>query len=185
MIVAIPTPLAGEIRYTPPLPASRAQLMQRSPMGAIIKVHAIYPEAFWRGAGESGVGTGNLPTIEFTADSSPPSGRPGILTGFIATARAVQLSQATPALADYATYFGSEAAHPSQFIVANWPAEPYTRGAFTTFMPPGVWTEYGPALRARIGRIRWAGTETATQWPGYFDGAVRSGEDAAAAVLAE
>jgi Flavin containing amine oxidoreductase len=33
-------------------------------------------------------------------------------------------------------------------------------------------------------RIHWAGTETATFWNGYMDGAVRSGERAAKEVLA-
>jgi len=49
-------------------------------------------------------------------------------------------------------------------------------------MPPGVWTDYGPALRARVDRIHWAGTETAEVFNGYMDGAVRSGERAAADV---
>ena len=39
-------------------------------------------------------------------------------------------------------------------------------------MPPGAWTDYGPALRAPIGPIHWAGAETATVWNGYMDGAV-------------
>jgi monoamine oxidase len=52
-------------------------------------------------------------------------------------------------------------------------------------MPPGVMTEYGPALRQPWGRIHWAGTETATVWAGYMDGAVQSGKRAAAEVLAE
>ena len=34
-----------------------------------------------------------------------------------------------------------------------------------------------------MGRIHWAGTETSTYWNGYMDGAVRSGERAAAEVL--
>ena len=33
--------------------------------------------------------------------------------------------------------------------------------------------------------IHWAGTETATVWNGYMDGAVQSGKRAAAEVLAE
>ena len=48
---------------------------------------------------------------------------------------------------------------------------------------PGSCSAYGPALRAPIGRIHWAGTETSTYWHGYMDGAVRSGERAAAEVL--
>ena len=46
-------------------------------------------------------------------------------------------------------------------------------------------TEYGHALRTPCERIHWAGTETATVWTGYMDGAVQSGERAAREVLAE
>jgi hypothetical protein len=42
-----------------------------------------------------------------------------------------------------------------------------------------VLLDYGPAIRRPVGRIHWAGTETATFWNGYMDGAVRSGERAA------
>jgi len=38
-------------------------------------------------------------------------------------------------------------------------------------------------LRAPVGRIHWAGTETATVWNGYMEGAVQSGERAVAEVL--
>ena len=38
---------------------------------------------------------------------------------------------------------------------------------------------FGPALREPIGRLHWAGTETAEVFNGYMDGAVRSGERAA------
>ena len=50
---------------------------------------------------------------------------------------------------------------------------------------PGTLIAYGPALRAPVGRIHWAGTETSTYWNGYMDGAVRSGERAAREVLDE
>ena len=40
---------------------------------------------------------------------------------------------------------------------------------------------YGPALRKPFRHVHWAGTETATYWNGYMDGAVRSGERAAQA----
>ena len=44
--------------------------------------------------------------------------------------------------------------------------------------------EYGQALRAPVGRIHWAGTETATVWTGYMDGAVQAGKRAASEALA-
>jgi len=40
------------------------------------------------------------------------------------------------------------------------------------------------ALREPVGRIHWAGTETAVEWTGYMEGAVQSGERAAAEILA-
>ena len=44
--------------------------------------------------------------------------------------------------------------------------------------------DYGPAIRAPVGPIHWAGTETAIYWNGYMEGAVQSGDRAAAEVLA-
>ena len=52
------------------------------------------------------------------------------------------------------------------------------------YTPPGVLTAYGPAIRTPIGPIHWAGTETATVWNGYMDGAIQSGERAAQEALA-
>ena len=37
----------------------------------------------------------------------------------------------------------------------------------------------GHALRRPVGRIHWAGTETAPRWFGFIEGAIRSGEPAA------
>jgi monoamine oxidase len=82
-------------------------------------------------------------------------------------------------LASFTRLFGSDAAHPRSLIEHNWANEVWTRGCYGGFMPPGVWSDFGSALRAPVGRIHWAGTETAEVFMGYMDGAVRSGERAA------
>ena len=87
-------------------------------------------------------------------------------------------------LHNFATYFGDAALRPTAFHEMNWSNETWTRGCYTGFMPPGVLTDFGPALRAPVGRIHWAGTETSDIWAGYMDGAVRSGRRAAAEALA-
>jgi monoamine oxidase len=56
-------------------------------------------------------------------------------------------------------------------------------GCYGAHFPPGVWTQLGPALREPVGRIHWAGTETAERWMGYVDGAIESGIRAAAEIL--
>lgn len=48
---------------------------------------------------------------------------------------------------------------------------------------PGVLTGFGHALREPCGRIHWAGTETATDWSGSIEGAIRSGERAADEIM--
>ncbi|MFM7170434.1 MAG: flavin monoamine oxidase family protein [Cyanobium sp.] len=188
VVVAIPPPQRLGIHFSPPLPADQRGLLQRTPMGAMVKVLALYPEAFWRQKGLNGLGIGTLPTLELVADSSPPDGRPGILAGFIAAERAVQW-QGQPSerrealvLADLAAYFGPRAAHPTQLILKNWNTEPWSGGAFTSFQIPGAWQTYGSAWRQPHGRVIWAGTEASLRWPGYFEGAIEAGLAAAAEV---
>ena len=81
-------------------------------------------------------------------------------------------------------YFGPEGANPIDYIDQDWPADPWSRGCYGPSMGPGVLTTLGPALRTKFGRIHWAGTETSPIWTGYIEGAIRSGERAAADVLA-
>ncbi len=80
--------------------------------------------------------------------------------------------------------FGQRAAAPDEYLERDWSAEEFTRGCYGAHLPPGAWTAFGPALRRPAGRVHWAGTETATTWSGYMDGAIQSGERAAAEVLA-
>ncbi len=189
VIVAVPPSLAGAIIYNPAMPAQRLQLTQRFPMGSVIKFAAIYPTAWWRKNGLSGQAVAQLPTLS-TGDSSPPSGTPGILTSFFIGDPAVTYSAVTPdarkqvVLENLSTYFGGEAMSPAQFVEMDWLTEPWTGGAYNSFMGPGVLTAYGPAISEPVGRIHWAGTEVARRWNGFFEGAVNTGHAAAQAVLA-
>jgi monoamine oxidase len=188
-IVAIPPPLAARIDYQPQLPALRDQLTQRMPMGTVMKVHAVYPEPFWRAAGLTGQVVADTPPAQVTFDNTPPSGTPGILMAFVEASAARQHlipnqdNLRAEVLKNFTDYFGPLAAKPTSFHISDWQEEPWTRGCPVCFTAPGVLLDYGAAIREPIGRIHWAGTETATFWNGYMDGAVRSGERAAKEVL--
>lgn len=190
-IVAVPPTLAGRLAYDPPLPALRDQLTQRMPQGTVIKTMAIYPEPFWREEGLSGQATSDLGPARVVFDNSPPDGSPGVLLGFL-EGRLAREWGARPAderlqavLAGHARLFGERAARPERFVERVWADEEWTRGCYGCLMTTGGWTEYGRALRAPIGRLHWAGAETATVWSGYMDGAVSSGERACEEVLKE
>ena len=47
-ILTPPKPLIGRITYSPALPPGYDQLLQRQPMGSVVKVNAIYATPFWR-----------------------------------------------------------------------------------------------------------------------------------------
>ena len=193
VIVAVPPPQRLAIRFEPALPAAHQALLQRTAMGGMTKILARYARPFWREQGLNGLGIGDRPWLELTADSGPPSGQPAVLASFVAGERALTLA-ALPAaqrraliLEDLAAYWGPEAAEPLELVEQAWNSEPFTGGAFTSFIAPGCWTSHarlaagaegGPGP-AHHGRVLWAGTEASPRWPGYFEGAIEAGERAA------
>jgi monoamine oxidase len=190
VVVAIPPPLAGRIVYEPALPGHRDQLTQRMPQGAVIKCMAIYDEPFWRADGLSGQATSDVGPAKVIFDNSPPDGSPGVLLGFLEGDRARQFTRVSAderrdaVVGTFARIFGKRAASPERYVDKSWADEEWTRGCYGCYLPTGGWTTYGDAIREPIGCIHWAGTETASRWMGYIDGAIRSGERAAAEVLA-
>jgi monoamine oxidase len=188
VVVAMAPTMAGRLDYDPPLPAPRDQLTQRVPQGSVIKYEAVYPTPFWRADGLSAYANSDRSPVRLTYDNSPPSGRPGVLLGFVTGSDARALTtvgagaRRKAVLGAFTRLFGAKATHPRMLIEHNWSEEPWTRGCYEGYLPPGVWTDYGHALRAPIGRIHWAGTETSEKFMGYMDGAVRSGERAASEV---
>jgi monoamine oxidase len=189
-IIATSPALAGRIAYSPNLGSDRDQLTQRTPNGSVIKCLAVYEEPFWRQRGLSGQVTSTTGPVKVVFDNSPPDGKPGVLLAFLEGRHARTLARRAAAerrqtvLGCLTKFFGSHAAAPREYIEKDWSEDPWTRGCYGAFFPPNTWTSYGHALRASVGRLHWAGAETATVWMGYMDGAIRSGERAASEVLA-
>ena len=189
VIVAIPPSLAAQLHFDPPLPTEKAQLLDRMPAGSVLKMLAVYDDAFWRADGLAGETVGADSPIEMTLDGSPPSGRPGIIMGFAFGPYARQLGalsddeRRTTVLAEYVRRFGPRASNPADYFDHEWANEPWSRGGMMSRWAPGTITQFGAALRTPVGRIHWAGTETATVSHGTIDGAIRSGERAALEVV--
>jgi monoamine oxidase len=188
VVIAMAPLLAGRIDYEPALPPLRDGLTQRVPQGSVIKYEAVYRTPFWRAQGLNGYANSDRPPVSLTYDNSPPSGVPGVLLGFALGAEARRLWKFTAAgrrravISSFQRLFGPRAAHPVALIERDWSADPWTRGCYAGYMPPGLWTGFGPALREPVGPLHWAGTETAEVFNGYMDGAVRSGERVATEV---
>ncbi|GEE02915.1 monoamine oxidase [Gordonia spumicola] len=189
VVVAVPTTLAVRLRYSPPLPSARDALTQQMPAGSVIKYHVAYDTPFWREDGLNGFVLGLDSAFGVVLDNSPADASCGVLVGFIEGAHARTAAEQTAAerralvIAQLVEYFGPKAAEPFDVVEQDWMAEEFTRGCYGGRLGAGVWTQYGRALAAPVGRIHWAGAETSDVWNGYMDGAIRSGRRAAAEIL--
>jgi monoamine oxidase len=177
VVVAVPPKLAAAIVFEPEVP--RTELARETPMGAVIKHHAIYERPFWRDDGLSGLVVSDVGPIHVAFDNSAPTG-PGILMGFSEAHEARALGKLTEierrdvAAETFARLYGPRAKTPLAYVDHVWENDEWSGGCYGAFMPRGVWTSLGPRIREPCGRIHWAGTETATVWSGYIDGAIAS-----------
>jgi monoamine oxidase len=187
-IVTVPPAIAARIEIDP-LPPGHPELAERLRPGALTKCMALYEKPFWRDDGLSGEAVTDAGPVTLTFDSSPRDGSAGVLLGFVGGPEARELAalpvaeRRGPVLACFERLYGARAAQPLDYAEQTWTEEEFSGGGPTSNFGPGGWTTCGPALREPVGRVHWAGTETATVWSGYMEGALQAGERVASEVL--
>jgi monoamine oxidase len=189
-VMAVPPPLAARIAFSPGLPAARDQLLQRFPMGATVKVLALYERPFWRDRGLSGEVVFTRGPVSVVFDNTSEDGRVACLVAFIVGDPARQWAEKSEdarraaVLDAFAAALGPEARRPLDYVEQDWATEPWSRGCPVANLGPGTLRTTAGILRAPVGRVHWAGTETADEWTGYLEGALEAGARAAAEILA-
>ncbi len=190
-IVALPPSIAARIEFDPALPEQRRRLAEQFRPGALSKCVALYPEPFWRADGLSGESVTDAGPVTLTFDTSPKDGSSGVMLGFVGGPEAREMAAMAPAdrrsavLGCFEQLFGPQAAQPLDYAEQAWAAEEWSGGGPTSNFGPGGWTDSGAALREPVGRVHWAGTETATVWSGYMEGALQAGDRAVAEVVSQ
>jgi monoamine oxidase len=189
VIVAVPPILTGKIDYEPGLPDERVELIDHYPQGTMTKAACVYDRPFWRDDGLTGQVLYDKGPLAATFDDSPEDGSKGVVFGFVGGDQARDFAKLSKRerrdaiVANYVEFFGEQAANPEQYIETMWKRETWTRGCPVGIPGLGQIVARGAELAKPVGRIHWAGTETSNYWAGYMDGAVRSGERAAAEVI--
>lgn len=188
VVVAVPLTLRCRIRFSPALPVDTEQLHQRCPMGATTKVFVAYERPFWRDRGLSGEAVCADGPVSVTFDATAPGGQPMLLAFVVGQpARTWALRAAEERRAAVVDglrrWFGEEAARPLWVEEMDWTTEPWSGGCPISQFPPGTLSAFGPALRRPVGRVHWAGTETARRCTGFMEGALESGARVADEVL--
>ncbi|PRB04749.1 amine oxidase [Microbacterium sp. MYb72] len=188
VVIAVPAPVASAIAHTPPLPSAVRNVQESTEMGAVYKAIAVYDRPFWRGSAPQDLlflhgGGGAI------FDTSPPEG-PGHLCILIGgrAARALDALSAdermSRVLGPLAVHYGLRVLEPNSWHEKAWHLDPDVRGGYVALPVLGSRSGFWPLGAAPVGHIHWAGSETAMEHPGYLDGAIESGQRAAAEVVA-
>jgi monoamine oxidase len=186
VVMAVPPSLTPPV--TPALPPARNRLAKSMPLGCIIKTNVFYTRPWWRDAGLSGLAMDTHgPAVVVLDTSAPSASGPFKLTLFVVADQARRLRELPveerrgEVLAQIGVLFDNpkEAAAPLAYMEKDWEKEEWSGGCYVGLMGPGVLSQFGHALARPVGPIAFCGTETASQWVGYMDGAVASGERAA------
>ncbi|KAJ4295041.1 hypothetical protein N0V90_007049 [Kalmusia sp. IMI 367209] len=189
VVIAMPPPLVTKIAFEPALPEERRKLNEGMQMGQMGKAIAVYEKPFWRDDGLSAQAFPDEGIVGLTFDNSPEDGSFGAILGFFQGDEMRKVDKMSveeireKVLAELVRYFGPKAADVTDFVIQRWGIEDHLWGGPTAVAPKDVFAKYGAALREPVGGIHFAGTETSDYWPGYMDGAIRSGQRVAQEIL--
>jgi monoamine oxidase len=188
VVVTVPPPVAARIEHDPPLPAARTALERNTYMGSVYKAVAVYESPFWR----AGLG-GELLVLDGPGsavfDSTAPGG-PGHLTVLIGGPAARDLddldadTRRTTVLGPLVAHLGADVLEPASWHEKSWHRDEFAGGGYMALPQAGTTEGLYPMPSTPMGGIHWAGTETATEHPGYLDGAIEAGQRAAGEVIA-
>ena len=186
-IMAMPPAMISNVDFKPPLSEERRHLTNSMPMGSVIKCIIGYHEPFWRKNGYSGECIFRDGLVRATFDDCNEDGSEAALVAFIIAAPALTAkdpeNRKKEVLKQLAKVFGPEIHNCTSYIDQDWSEEEFSGGCYVGIFTPGKMHKYAHLLRQPEGRLHFAGTETATRWMGYFDGAVEAGNRAANEIL--
>ncbi|MFB6273992.1 MAG: flavin monoamine oxidase family protein, partial [Salinibacter sp.] len=192
IVLAVPPRLAVyTIRFRPPPPPDALEAMRAMPtwMSHIGKAAVTYERPFWREAGLAGRATSDVGPVHDWHDAVTPDGH-AALVGFMHPPGTDSPTPPEPAdrrealVRQLGHCFGDEAAAPTGIATCDWTQEVATTPPVGSLSDPSAPPDSTPALREPLwnDRLHLAAAETATDHPGYLDGAVEAGRRAAVAL---
>lgn len=196
VLVSVPTPLYRHIEFSPLLPADKQEYVDSVHLGPYCKCILIYSTPWWRKAGFNGSFIDLSGPVVFSRDvSSDADGMFAIsclIGGQYAYAWSrLPVSRRIQAVKDQLAAMmgpglGEKIYDTIETIEKAWAKEPFIEGVPCPMPAPGgIWPRLGNALRRPFENVHFIGTETAIEWKGYMEGAVRAGERGAAEVIVE
>jgi monoamine oxidase len=160
-------------RLRPAAARGARPLHAAQPTGRLIKVEALYSAAVLARRGLSGAVVSDTGPGKICYDVTPADNSLGGLLAFVGGDEAAEVGR-RPRGAEgrgrqaVRSLLRSAGGDPTDVVVQDWSDEVWSRGAPVHLLAPGALTQDREAIWAPVGRIHWAGTETATFWHGYM-----------------
>ena len=187
IVVTLPATTVRDVVFEPGLPDFQRDAMARIRYGAATRLVLQFERRFWRAPKRPRAFGSDQPFGAVWDGNEQQRGRAGILT-FLAGGRAsgelqsILSREGLEGVASRLTWLGK----PGRIIASEqtiWEDDPWARGGYA-YVDAGS----DPSLRAWLarpaGRIFFAGEHTSVKWQGYINGAVESGQRAAAEIEA-
>lgn len=181
------------------LPAWKTKAINELGYGDNAKMMVGFNGPFWLDLGCTGASYSDLTNHQTTWETSPTTATTehAVLTDYSGGVRGKNLNPAKPQveagrfLGDLETVMpGAQAAATRvggnyRVHLEHWPSNPLTRGSYTCYLP-GQFTEIAGNEAKSVGNLHFCGEHTNSfyDWQGFMEGALLSGIDVAAEVLA-
>lgn len=194
VISSVPSPVLKSISFSPPLPPAKRLVLESATYGYYTKVMMVFKSPFWVHKGYCGLTQSFTGPASIIRDSSIPSQDKHVLTCFMvgepgrSWAGLSRTEKESTLLEQVGMLFKTASGEVKndfvEMMMYEWTSDEYAGwGCPCTSLPPGVLDTVGSTLREPVDNIHFVGTETAGEWKGYMEGAVRSGERGAAEVI--
>jgi monoamine oxidase len=186
-VLAVPLTTARLIDFNGSLPTAYQSMVNNVSYGAVTKVMIEYRKRFWKEKGWNGRMATDAPIVYTWHATSHFEHERGILTAYTGGDNGAKLSALSDeeriklAVNEIEKVFPGSSDLIENTATVAWPNEPYTRGAYMA-LAPGEVTAHWKTLSEPAGRLFFAG-EHATPIQGFMEGAVESGQRAAATIL--
>ncbi|MGH1438371.1 MAG: flavin monoamine oxidase family protein [Lewinella sp.] len=157
-------------------------------MGESIKVGFSYPTPFWRAKGLSGTLFSNVGPVGEMYDHSDDGQGYYALKGFLNGVyhSLTKAERCELVLQQLRKYYGNQVDQYTTYEEGVWRLEPYTFTDYDQSLLPHQNNGHAIFRQPLFGeRFFIGGAETASEFPGYMDGAVRRGEEIAVAIIAQ
>jgi monoamine oxidase len=182
VIVAVPPQLYRTIGVNDLLPKNVSDEFDLIRPGNVIKTILVFRKPWWRESGLTGRSISSYGKFNATVDSSPEDGSLGVLTLFSTSTSGVLLGNAESeserielALKWLEGFNSGPIPEPLLAKSVNWSAEPFSQGGYSAIRTLGSKMPIDELFESRDG-LHFAGTESATEWRSFMEGALQSSE---------